>query len=405
MFYRVPPAGTPTTIVDIMSAARRALLSRQAGNEFIAALRALSGAVKCYALNSGRASLSIVLRALAKMSSREKNEVVIPAYTCFTVAASVVNSGLRIRIVDIDPHTLDYDYAKLDEEDLSKVVAIVGCSLFGIANDWSRLQSIAKKSGCFLIDDAAQSLGKQTRFGMSGTAGDVGIFSFGRGKDLSTYSGGAIVTSDNRIAASIEEVLRTFPASGLDVVSLVSMTLYSLMLHPRLYWIPANLPFLGLGKTVFDPNFDITLLSPSRAGAGTTLLKKLAKFNLARKEHSKTLAVALLRMGGYEIPGYNESSSPAYLRLPVLCADKRTRDDAIAKLKRAGVSSSTMYPSTIRRIPDIEKYLAFPKDAPGETNNFPGAQAVVDRLLVLPTHPLLEDSDIERMVLALGEGK
>jgi dTDP-4-amino-4,6-dideoxygalactose transaminase len=384
-----------------MAMLRRRLFGRRHDKSFADSLRALTGASHCYLLNSGRASLATALNAMAKLSSRDKNEVIIPAYTCFTVAASVVNSGLRVRIVDIDPGTLDYDFGKLGSEDMSRVVAIVGCNMLGIPSDWTSLRTLAEDRECFLIDDAAQALGSRTKFGALGMSGHAGIFSFGRGKNLSTYSGGAVVTSDQTIASEIEKTLSTTPKPSAwnDISALANIALYALLIRPRIYWFPAMLPFLGLGKTVFDPNFEIQNLGAIQSSAGAALLSKLDDFNDRRRQNAEKLATALSCTGKYEIPGRDDSAPPPYLRFPVVCVDKKTRDNAIAQLKRAGISASTMYPSTIRRIPGIERYLASDK------NDFPGAQAIVDRMLVLPTHPLLNDSDIDRMISCLAGRK
>jgi dTDP-4-amino-4,6-dideoxygalactose transaminase len=51
-----------------------------------------------------------------------------------------------------------------------------------------------------------------------------------------------------------------------------------------------------------------------------------------------------------------------------------------------------MYPSTIRGIEGIEKYLANPED------NFEGAETVAERLFTLPTHHYVKDIDVEKII-------
>jgi dTDP-4-amino-4,6-dideoxygalactose transaminase len=101
--------------------------------------------------------------------------------------------------------------------------------------------------------------------------------------------------------------------------------------------------------------------------------------------------------GRYRIPGYEPDNCPIYLRLPVITRKKRERDMAVAVLKSNGISASTMYPSTIRDIEGIGKYLAAPEDG------FDGARAVVDRLFTLPTHPYVKTGDIVKIVNCLKE--
>ena len=132
-----------------------------------------------------------------------------------------------------------------------------------------------------------------------------------------------------------------------------------------------------------------------QACAGAVLIDRLASINERRAQNSRLLAEGLLTCEGYEIPGFSPDHCPTYLRLPVLCPDRYSRDGAIGVLNRIGVVASPMYPSTIRRIDGIEPYLAAPDD------DFPGAQAVVERLLSLPTHPYVGHKDIRRMIACL----
>jgi dTDP-4-amino-4,6-dideoxygalactose transaminase len=401
MYYLVPPAGTPTPATDILKIIKHRLLENPEAFEL--ELNSFLGVNSCYLLNSGRAALSLGLRALARMSSAEKNEVVIPAYTCFTVAASVVRAGLRLRLVDIDARTLDYDYEKLQRTDFTKVLAIVECNLLGIPGNWDRLKSISGPRGIYLVDDAAQALGNKTGGNVIGLSGDLGIFSLGRGKGLSTYSGGILVTVDDTIESIIKDLLKTFPrvSSTKELSALANILLYSLFLSPKLYWLPARIPFLGLGKTVFNPDFEMCFLSPIQKSAGYVLFKNIEHFNARRIQNTMLIAEKLARSGSqdrnirYEIPGFSQTDPPAYLRLPLLCPNSQVRDKAIARLRSSGISASTMYPSTIRRIRGIEKHLVSTDD------DFEGARTIVDRMLVVPTHPMLKSHDIETMVSCL----
>ena len=64
-----------------------------------------------FLVSSGSAALTLALMAL-KSLARER-EVVIPAYTCFSVPAAVLQAGLRPVLCDIDPSTFDFDHSHL----------------------------------------------------------------------------------------------------------------------------------------------------------------------------------------------------------------------------------------------------------------------------------------------------
>jgi len=393
MFYLVPPTGASITAGDIL---RLTLMWMGAGSSsemFERQIKKYSGAKYCYLFNSGRAALETILISI-KNDNKDKKEVIIPAYTCFSVAAAIAKSGLRIRPVDIDPLTLDYDYEKLSGQNFDNVLAIIGCNLFGILSDWDELESIVKRENVYLIDDAAQSLGTSYQGKASGSLGDAGFYSLGRGKNLSVVSGGVLITDDERIALKIIDKIKNIRDAGIiyNFRALAEIMAYSAFLRPRLYWLPDKMPFLKLGQTVFDEHFISGNLSKIQKCAGAVLFPGLGKINQIRSRNAKFICEAISGDNRYQVPGYRADNLPIYLRLPVLAESSRARDRLIDSLQQAGIKSSSMYPSIIRNIEGIDKYLA------GREDDFEGAEAVVERLFTLPTHHYVKESDIERMI-------
>ena len=393
MLRLVPPAGAPISLRQISAIFIKRFFSYRKTTAFRDIIIENFGVRYCFLLNSGRTALFILLKSLDNIKRDKKREVVIPAYTCFSVAAAAVKSGLKIRLIDIDPNTMDYDYDKLKNTDFSNVLAIVGCNLFGILSDWEKLRSIADENGIFLIDDAAQSMGSKFNSKLSGTFGDAGFFSLDRGKNLSTFSGGVLITDNEEIAAKTESIFKEFRKNGLifELQMLTKMLSYSILLNPGLYWLPDKLPFLKLGQTVFEENFTIGLLSEIQKCAGEILYPGLGDLNAKRLVMSNRICQNLNSDSSLSVPGYSKEKSPTYLRLPVLAQSQNDRDIIIAVLRKAGIKSSEMYPSTINRIDGIGKHLTNPED------NFSGAQEVVDRLFTLPTHPYVRDNDIAKI--------
>jgi len=401
MSYLIPPAGAPISFREILKITSSWLRCDLCTEMFEEKIRSHAKVKYWYFFNSGRTAQVFILKALSQIADPSKDEVVIPAYTCFSVAAAIARSGLKIRLVDIDPLTMDYNYERLFSLNFTRVLAVIACNLFGILSNWEKLWSIAKEKNIFLIDDAAQSMGTLFKGRPSGTLGDVGFYSLNRGKNLSTYSGGILLTDDDEIAARIQEDIQNLnrPNFSSEIAALIKMTLYSWFLRPKLYWLPSMIPFLGLGKTVFDETFSLGHLTCFQKCAGAILWNNLENLNTARAKNSQRLAEELLKLGRFEIPGYNEAFCPTYLRLPLLAQNRVWHERAIAALRQQGVVGSTMYPSTIRQIDGIEKYLASP------TGDFPGAQEVVEKLLTLPTHSYLKHNDIQKIVFCLRENK
>ncbi|MCK5127028.1 MAG: DegT/DnrJ/EryC1/StrS family aminotransferase [candidate division Zixibacteria bacterium] len=397
MFRLVPPAGTALSITDTLHIKLAWLRRIDKNRGFFQNLQNQFQSSHLYPVNSGRAALSMILDSIKQVVSENKNEIIVPAYTCYSVAASIVKSGYKIRLVDVCPETLDFDFSSLEKQDFSNVAAILVCSLFGIVNDWGRLRKLSQDNDILLIDDAAQALGESYEGTPCGTLGDAGFYSFGRGKNLSVYSGGMIVTKNSELAPHLTQKYDSLPSPGFiaNVSSLFKMDVYSLMSRPVLFWFPAMLPFLGIGETVYDESFYLAQSSRVQKCGMSVLFPKLKKLREKRIQNSIAIVNSLEKSEKIVVPGFESDNCPGYIRLPVLVKDKETRDNIIERLRDIGIVASTMYPGTISKIEAIKDHLA------GADNDYPGAQSIVDRLLTLPTHPYVSKRDIESMVVCI----
>ncbi len=399
MFYLLPPSGTPISPADVFRIGAVRIASAKSGDRFADEMAQFTGARRVWLVNSGRTAQFILLKACSDVRGSDKSEVLVPAYTCFSVPASIARADLKIRLVDIDPMTMDYNAEKLRSTDFSRVLAIIGCNLFGIVSNWRTLRDTVAGEKIYLIDDAAQSLGTCIDGRQSGMSGDAGFFSLDRGKNLSTWSGGILFTNNDELARRIDTLVMPLPTFGAFAEFSVwtKMLVYSLLLRPRCYWLPNLLPFLGLGETIYDADFSASKLSRLQKTAGEFLLPRLAALNEARRATGQTLAEAISAIEGLAVPGFSTDHCPIYLRLPVLAPDRNARDRLVKRVRQSGIMASTMYPSTIRDIPGIESRLA------SDDNDFPGARQIVDRLFTLPTHPYVRERDINRIIACLKE--
>jgi perosamine synthetase len=343
-------------------------------------------------VSSGRAAFAILLEALQECSDRR--EVVIPAYTCFSVPSSVARTGLVIRLCDVDPKTLDLDLNALSRLDLAKALCIVPSGLYGMPGDLGGIEVIARAFGTFLVDDAAQCLGATQDERPCGTFGDAGFYSLGRGKGITTMGGGILVTHRDDLAHGIEQKERELPRPSARTVcaAIGSSLVYSGMLHPSRFWLMDRMPFLGLGASRFDPDFPIKKLSAYQMRLAMQLLPFVDSYNRIRREHADQLRAGLEGVEGIEIPRPIEGARPVYLRFPILTRDGIRRSQLLGRLRAAGISASTSYPTSIGDIAGITTYLA-PDQGP-----CPGARSIATRILTLPTHPGVTSRDIERMV-------
>jgi dTDP-4-amino-4,6-dideoxygalactose transaminase len=372
---RLPPTAAPLSLADLglglVGCVKPATALVKIEREFSAAL----GVPFVFFFSSGRAGLTVLLQALHTMTGRRT--VIVPAYTCFSVPAAVHKAGLVVQPCDINADTLDFDYRALDAlVAQTQPLCVISTHLFGRKADSSRSRAICRSHGAFLVDDAAQALGVRTPAGYLGTLGDAGLFSFGRGKSVTAGSGGAVVTAVPEIAAAIARA-RAAECVKPSVVgalrTLIEAAAMTALIHPRVYWLPASLPFLRLGETQYSIDFPLELMSGAQAGLLQRWKSRLEKSNLARIAHTTAIA-----------PGRLPAAQP-WLRLPILCSSRQERDALYAAGRAAGLGFSLMYPSSIDGIPAVRASLG--------SASFPVAQDVSERLLTVPVHPLLSGHD------------
>lgn len=346
---------------------------------------------------SGRAALTVLLNTLKECSDRR--EVVIPAYSCFSVPSAVARAGLVIRLCDVDPKTLDLDQNALSRLNLSKALCIIPSGLYGMPADLESLGKIAHTCRVFLIDDAAQCLGATMGGKPCGTFGDAGFYSLGRGKNITTMGGGIIVTRKGDLAQLIqEEVKKLRVSSPVDVISCtLNSILYAIMLPPSRYWILDRLPFLGLGDSRFDPSFALAQLSAFQARLAGQVFPLFEKYNRIRQNNAHRLQSGIEGVEGIEVPRPVAGASAVYLRFPILVRDRTHRSRLLKQLRRAGIGASPSYPTAIADIPGIGRHLA------ENQQPCPGARSIAERIITLPTHPYVTAADVDRIIGIIRE--
>ena len=374
----LPPAAAPLWWTDLQHAAAGVLSPGPALRALENELRRDFGIRHVFLVSSGTAALTLTLRAL-KSSSR-RTEVVIPAYTCFSVPAAVVDAGLRPVLCDIDPSTFDFDHALLERAVGPDTLCVVAHHLFGIPSDIARIRALCSGRGVFVVEDAAQAMGAEDRGRRLGTLGDVGIFSLGRGKNITCGSGGIVVTNSDELAGALARECRPLAAPGPAELmkDLLRLVLMAVFIRPRLYWIPSALPFLHLGQTIYPRRIRMRRLSGMQAGLLRNWRRHLARSNRMRSETAHYFSQRL---------PFPPAAGPAhaYLRLPVFMASRGERDRICALSRQRGLGIGIAYPTPVSEIPEIR--FAF------DGQRFPAAQKAADCLLTIPTHHWLSVGD------------
>lgn len=392
MLRLVPPAGTPVRTGQIVRALGTALTGG-AGEESMDRLATRLGVRHVWGVSSGRAALWVVFRSLQRLRP-DRNVVALPAYTCFSVAASIVRAGLKLLPLEMDPETLDFDRSRLEDLPGDKLLCILTSNLFGYVNDMANVHKAARKAGAFIVDNAAQALGASRDARFAGTGGDVGIYSLGRGKALSAMEGGLIVTNTEAISRALEQEAGNLqpaaPAHGAYL--LFQLAAYSAFLRPSLYWIPDALPFLKLGTTEFDPQFAVHTLHPLSRELLLILLERLDTMNEIRRANAGRLIEALAGSRDFLVPQPAPGTRPTMVRLPVIARDAETRARAVNALRREGIGASPFYPRAICDIENIGAHM------PGSAVHCERAEHLARTLFTVPVHALVGQQDTERMI-------
>ncbi len=385
----LPPAAAPLHLRDLWSGFKGFLAGETYLKNLEEGIKEYFGVRHVFLVSSGKAALYLILRSLKSLRP-VRSEVLIPAYTCFSVPSAIVRAGLKVTLCDIDASSLDFDRKLLEEGVTDETLCVVPNHLFGIPSRMDDIVRLCRKRNVFVLEDAAQAMGGRHGGRFLGTIGDVGFFSLGRGKSVTCGSGGIIVTNSDAISRAIEKEYSrlSFPRTKDNVGEYLKAVMMSLFIRPQLYWIPAALPFLKLGRTVFDSRFPVMRLSPMQAGLCIDWRRRMETAMNVRKEQA---AMFCRRLKGQE-PAGGVSALP-YLRLPFIVENRDRKRKICTASQRKGLGITQMYPFPINDVPQIAHRFA--------RAAFPVARFVADRLVTIPLHKWVSDKDRDEMARLL----
>lgn len=386
----LPPSGAPLYLKDFLAGILGVVRPAKTLKKFEGELRSYFGVKHVFLVSSGKAALTLILQSLSKISG--KKEVVIPSYTCFSVPSAVVKADLRPAICDISENDINYDPEHLEQVVSNRTLCVLATHLFGIPCDLDPLLSYAQSTGCYLVEDCAQAMGAELNGKKVGTFGDVGFFSLGRGKNIYAASGGIIITDSDELAEAFMKEYSTLRMPGLfeQMRSLCAAAFLYIFSRPSLYWFPAGLPFLGIGKTIFSTKFSIERLAGFNAGLAVDWKSKLETFNEARRKWAAIYANRL-KNNGFVLVREPAGSSTPYLRFPLITGGPAVRESVCGKLSSAGLGASPNYPTGIAEIPELSL-------SEEQKIRCRMGSNLARRLLTLATHPQVESSDIEKVI-------
>jgi dTDP-4-amino-4,6-dideoxygalactose transaminase len=166
--------------------------------EFERSLASYIGTSHAVAVNSGTSALHLCIRAL---DISEGDEVIVPSFA-FIAVASVLRYERAVPVfIDIDPHSLNLDTARIEEAITPRTRAIIVVHTFGCPGALDEILEIARRHKLFVIEDACEALGAQFDGRKVGSFGDAAVFGFYPNKQITSGEGGMLVTNDSKVAA------------------------------------------------------------------------------------------------------------------------------------------------------------------------------------------------------------
>ncbi|MCT2585547.1 DegT/DnrJ/EryC1/StrS family aminotransferase [Actinophytocola gossypii] len=175
------------------------------------ALRDTVDGAEVVACGSGTSALTLVLAALGVGPG---DEVVVPAFGCAPIAATVVNAGATPVFADVHPDTMTLDPALAEAAITPRTKAVLPAHQFSIMADMPAFEALAARHGLRLVEDSAVAQGAVLAGRPAGTWGDAGVFSFVQVKSFGMPGeGGAVVTRDADLATTVR-MLRNHGQDG-----------------------------------------------------------------------------------------------------------------------------------------------------------------------------------------------
>jgi dTDP-4-amino-4,6-dideoxygalactose transaminase len=307
-------------------------------------------------LASGTDALVLALRAL---NIGAGDEVIIPAYTFFATAGTVISVGAKPVFVDIDLQSYQIDVAKIEEAITSNTKAIIPVHLYGHPAEMNPILGIAREYGLKVIEDNAQGFGAEYLGNKTGSLGDIGCLSFFPTKNLGAFGDAGMVVTNDAVLAERMRMLRTH----------------------------------GWKKKYYSEEVGYnSRLDALQAAILQAKLPYVDSWNEKRREISKRYSEQLALLG-VVVPVEYEWAKHVY-HLYIIRSAKRNELQAF--LKQKGIASDVYYP--------LPPHLSVPCRKIGyKDGDFPHAELASHETLAFPLYPELTLSQQDEVIAAVKE--
>ncbi|MES2812675.1 MAG: DegT/DnrJ/EryC1/StrS family aminotransferase [Bacteroidota bacterium] len=153
-------------------------------------------------VNSGSSANLIAVAAMFFTKNpklKRGDEVIVPAVSWSTTYYPLAQYGLKLKFVDVDLQTLNFDLEQLQHAVSDQTKMILAVNLLGNPNNFDAINEIIGDKDIILMEDNCESMGAEFKGKQTGTFGLVGTYSTFYSHHMATMEGGLIVTDDEEM--------------------------------------------------------------------------------------------------------------------------------------------------------------------------------------------------------------
>jgi CDP-6-deoxy-D-xylo-4-hexulose-3-dehydrase len=293
----------------------------------------------CVAVNSGTSALIAGLYALKSLFKiKDKSRVITSPLTFIATVNAIVAANLKPVFVDIDKETFvikpdEIEKAIKREKGVSIILPV---HLMGYPADMQRINTIARKNGAVVMEDAAQAHGTVYKNRKLGTYSSLACFSFYIAHNVQAGEMGAVVTDNYDIYKLIKKIKAHGRMCDCPICTRAEGKC------PRLNSYK--------GKEDFDPRFYHDIFGFNfkamefQAALGLVQLDKVEEILKKRRHNVRYLNKGLEPLSEFlQLPGYSDNIS--YLAYPLVIRRPQilSRRDLRHKLEQAGIETRPLF--------------------------------------------------------------
>lgn len=307
-----------------------------------------------------------LFQAVAALDAESDEEIILPSISFIGAAHAVRAAGARVRLVDVDAHTLNPSPEAVSAAITDKTKAIIVLHFGGRLERAPEIAALAKERGVILIEDSACALGGHHNGLSYGSFGDIAVWSFDAMKLLCTGDGGMMRVEDAALRQKIYNRTHLGGAmAGRDAVA-----------RSERWW---EVDPIDWGRLAF--------MNDLVASIGLAQLQRVDGFITARRRIARIYDEQLRSISWLRRPPpVSEQGVPYFYWIQTA---RGLRDPLAAHLLSRDIYTSFRYWP-------LHRTTLY-----SDGCEYPGADAAADTTLLLPVHQNLSDSDVNEIVAAI----